>query len=75
MKKLTNYQRVSNYLVKVFKAINDEYFDNELEVPTITIQSSVGTYGHVSVQKVWRNDEISTHELNLSADYYSLFLC
>lgn len=69
MKKLTNYQRVSNYLVKVFKAINEEYFDNELEVPTITIQSSVGTYGHVSVQKVWHNDEISTHELNLSADY------
>lgn len=69
MKKLTNYQRVSNYLVKVFKAINEEYFDNELEVPTITIQSSVGTYGHVSVQKVWHNDETSTHELNLSADY------
>lgn len=69
MKQLTNYQRVSNYLVKIFKAINEEYFNNELEIPTITIQSTVGAYGHVSVQKVWQNDTTATHELNLSADY------
>lgn len=69
MKQLTNYQRVSGYLVKVFKAINEEYFNNELEVPTITIQSTVGAYGHVTVSKVWHNNEQSTHELNVSADY------
>lgn len=69
MKKLTNYQRVSNYLVKIFKDINEEYFDNKLEIPTITIQSSVGAYGHVSVQKIWHTNEFATHELNLSADY------
>lgn len=69
MKQLTNYQRVSNYLVKIFKAINEEYFNNELEVPTITIQSTVGAYGHISVQKVWHSKDVSTHELNLSADY------
>lgn len=69
MKQLTNYQRVSNYLVKIFKAINEEYFNNELEVPTITIQSTVGAYGHVSVQKVWHSNDVATHELNLSADY------
>ena len=51
MKQLTNYQRVSNYLMKIFRAINEEYFNNELEVPTITIQSTVGAYGHISVQK------------------------
>jgi DNA-directed RNA polymerase subunit RPC12/RpoP len=69
MKQLTNYQRVSNYLVKVFKGINEEYFNNELEVPTITIQSSVGTYGHITVNKVWHTNDTATHELNLSADY------
>lgn len=50
MKKLTNYQRTAQYLNKVFKLINEEYFNNELEVPTITIQSTVGAYGHVSVK-------------------------
>ena len=41
MKKLTNYQRTAQYLNKVFKLINEEYFNNELEVPTINIQSTV----------------------------------
>lgn len=69
MKPLTNYQRVSQYLVKIFKLVNEEYFNSSLEIPTITIQSTVGAYGHVSVQKVWHNDNTATHELNLSADY------
>lgn len=69
MKRLTSYQRVSQYLVKIFKEINNDYFSGELEVPTITIQSTVGSYGHVSIQKIWHNDETAMHELNLSADY------
>lgn len=69
MKKLTNYQRVAQYLVKVFKLINEEYFNSELKTPTITIQSVVGAYGHVTTQKVWHNDDDAMFELNLSADY------
>lgn len=69
MKQLTNYQRVSQYLVKVFKILNAEYFDGALEIPTITIQSSANSYAHVSVNKVWHNKDTATHELNLSADY------
>ena len=66
MKELTNYQRVSNYLVKVFKAVNADYFNNELEVPTITIQSTVGAYGHVTTSKVWSNGEKATYELKVA---------
>lgn len=69
MKQLTNYQRVSNYLVKVFKAINEKYFENNLETPTITIQSTVGAYGHITTNKVWNSNGVGTYELNISADY------
>ena len=69
MKKLTNYQRATQYLVKVFRLINQEYFNNELEEPTITIQSTVGAYGHITTNKVWSNDEVKSYELNISADY------
>lgn len=69
MKQLTNYQRVAQYLNKVFKLVNEEYFDSSLELPTITIQSTVGAYGHVSVNKVWHSNDSFTRELNLSADY------
>lgn len=69
MKQLTNYQRVSNYLVKIFRAINQEYFGDSLEMPTITIQSTVGAYGHISTSRIWSNGGVSTYEINLSADY------
>lgn len=69
MKQLTNYQRVAQYLNKVFKLVNEEYFGSSLELPTITIQSTVGAYGHVSVNKVWHSNDSFTRELNLSADY------
>lgn len=70
MKQLVNYQRSVQYLNKVFKLINEEYFNGELETPTITIQSTVGAYGHVSVSKIWKNDNgVSTNELNIGADY------
>lgn len=71
MKKLTNYQRATQYLVKVFRLINQEYFNNELEEPTITIQSTVGAYGHITTNKVWSNEEVKSYELNVSADYLS----
>lgn len=72
MKQLTNIQRVQNYLVKVFKYINEEYLENEpIETPTITIQSTARAYGHCSVRKVWSNGTDAMHELNISADYLS----
>ena len=71
MKQLTNYQRVSGYLVKVFKAINTEYFEGQLETPEITIQSTIGAYGHVTTTKVWvdSKNEVARYELNVGADY------
>lgn len=70
MKELTSYNRTVQYLNKVFKLINAEYFQNELEMPTITIQSTVGAYGHITCSKVWTTDKGSrSHELNIGADY------
>ena len=70
MKELTSYNRVTQFLNKVFKLINSEYFDNELEMPTITIQSTVGAYGHVTTSKVWKTESgKASYELNIGADY------
>ena len=35
MKELNTYNRVAGYLNKVFNLINREYFDSNLEMPTI----------------------------------------
>lgn len=70
MKQNTTYNRTVQYLNKIFKQINAEYFDNELETPTITIQSTVGAYGHVTTSKVWKTENgKESYELNIGADY------
>lgn len=72
IKSLTNYQRVSQYLVKIFKLVNEHYFNGELETPTITIQSSRGAYGYITTKRIWINGlEHSTYEVNIGAEYLS----
>lgn len=67
MKQLTEYTRVSGYLVKIFRALNETYFENKLSIPVITIQSTPRAYGHVSVCEVWTSGEENRRELNIGA--------
>lgn len=54
MKEVTSYNRAVQYLNKIFKHINTEFFNDSLEMPTITVQSTAEAYGHVTVGKVWK---------------------
>lgn len=67
MKKMTEYTRLSGYLVKLFKMLNESLFENTLSTPVITIQSTPKAYGHITVGKVWTADEQERHELNIGA--------
>lgn len=70
MKQLTNYRRTVQYLQKIYNLINEEYFSNELEEITLTVQESVRSYGHVSVSNTWfTKDGKGMKELNISANY------
>ena len=72
MKRTVNYQRALVQLNKIYKAVNEYYFNNELEPVTITIQSTVTAYGHCSVSKVWSDtDGNKTRELNIASEYMS----
>lgn len=69
MKKTTRTSRSAGYLEKIFRTINEDSFGGVLEEPIITIQSTPGAYGHVTVSKVWKKAEEDRHELNISADW------
>lgn len=70
MKKLNNYRRTVQYLQKIYNLINAEYFNDELEEITLTVQESVRSYGHVSVSNTWFTmDDKAMKELNISANY------
>lgn len=69
MKQTTKTSRTAGYLEKIFRELNKDSFGGELEEPIITIQSTSGAYGHVTVAKTWKRKDDWRHELNISADY------
>lgn len=68
MKETTKTSRTAGYLEKIFRALNRDFFNGEIEEPIITIQSTPRTYGHVTVGRTWKRKNDWRHELNLGAE-------
>lgn len=67
MKELVKISRTSGYLEKIFRQLNTDKFNGELEEPVITIQSTPRAYGHVTCSKVWKSKGVAKYELNIGA--------
>ena len=67
MKELTKYSRLAGYLEKLYDKINADFFDNELERPVITIQSSSRSYGHYTLYDAWSVKGEGHKEINIAA--------
>ena len=68
MKECITTTRTIGYLQKIFRLINHEYFNDEINEPMITITQTPEAYGHVTVGKVWSDGEVERRELNISAE-------
>lgn len=69
MKQTTRTSRAAGYLEKMFRALNQDFFNGEVDEPVITIQSKSDSYGHVTVLKTWDVKGEKKHELNISSRY------
>lgn len=67
MKETTKTSRVVGLLEKMYRQLNDDKFDSQLDMPVITIQSTPRSYGHVTCAKVWRVKGANSYELNIAA--------
>jgi len=68
MKEITTYVEAVEYLNTLFDLLNVRFFGNELERPTITIQSTPKALGHFSTRKdTWISSVGVSHELNIGA--------
>jgi len=68
MKEIVKTSRLAGQLEKLFRIINDDWFDGQLDTPIITIQSTPRAYGHYSVAPIWSvKGEKMKHEINLGA--------
>jgi hypothetical protein len=53
MKEIVKTSRLAGQLEKLFRILNFDWFNGELETPVITIQSSPRAYGHYSLSPLW----------------------
>lgn len=67
MKEVVKYSRLCGYLEKIYRQLNADFFNNELEEPVITVMSTKGAYGHVTCGKVWTTGDTHRYELNIGA--------
>jgi len=65
---MTEYNRISGYLNKIFNLCNARFFENALPKVVLTIQSTPCAYGHITCSKVWKNEDgANRHEINIGA--------
>ena len=68
MKEIVKTSRLAGQLEKLFRMLNADFFNGQLEDPVITVQSTPRAYGHYSVSPIWTvNGEEKKHEINIGA--------
>lgn len=67
MKETVKTSRTAGYLEKIYRQLNADFFNSELETPVITIQNTPRAYGHVTCSRVWRSKDFERFELNIDA--------
>lgn len=67
MKEITKTSRLAGSLEKLFSKINAFWFNGELDVPVITIQSTPKAYGHYTAYSAWNVKGEGRREINLGA--------
>lgn len=56
-------------LEDLFDKLNDIYFENKLNKPVITVQSTPRAYGHCSTKKIWKSESEASYEINIGAEF------
>jgi len=67
MKEIVKTSRLAGQLEKLFRMLNADWFNGELETPVITIQSSSRSFGHYSLSPLWEVKGGVAHEINIAS--------
>lgn len=67
MKQVTNMSRLVNQLEKMFRALNEDFFDGALEMPVITVTPSNRSYAHYTPWDAWETAGEGKREINIAS--------
>ena len=67
MKQVTSMSRLVNQLEKMFRALNADLFNNELDTPVITVTPSSRSYAHYTPWNAWETKDEHRREINIAS--------
>lgn len=67
MKKTVKTSRVAGQLEKMYRLLNERFFNSELPEVVISLKKTVGAYGHFTCSKVWQVGDENRYEINISS--------
>ena len=73
-KQLNNVQRAQQYLKKIFRLLNEQIFDNELEDVQVVLSNNSRVYGYYTLNNAtWtgqaNGEQFAQHEIGISSQY------
>lgn len=69
MKEITKSSRLVGMLEKMFKMLNEDFFDGQLEMPIITVTATAKAYAHYTPWSAWSVKDEGKREINISSAY------
>lgn len=67
MKQVTNMSRLVNQLEKMFRALNADMFNNELDTPVITVTPTSRAYAHYTPWNALEAGDMQRREINIAS--------
>lgn len=67
MKQVTNMSRLVNQLEKMFRELNRDFFDGQLDIPVITVTPSSRSYAHYTPWDAWQTADAARREINIAS--------
>ena len=67
MKQIQKMSRLTGELEKAFRLLNAELFDNNLDIPIITVIPTPRAYAHYTTDDVWNVDGNGKREINIAS--------
>lgn len=69
MKEVNKMSRLNGELEKAFRLLNQDFFNDELPTPIITVTPTARAYAHYTPWSAWETDKGGQREINISSAY------
>lgn len=67
MKQIVKMSRLTSELEKMFRALNEAFYDNALDMPVLTVTPSSRSYAHYTPWDAWQTADTPRREINIAS--------